>query len=139
MLPGAIPGQWWEFRDRNGPGWCQTDWFVPNWQGRSLVFECKYTWTPVGYTQIEQLYRPVVERALGQAVIGVVVCKVLLAETPTGLIESDLSRVLARALAGEPVVWHWLGAIGRRPTLPTHRRPSRPSHHSPIALSLLDL
>jgi len=78
-LPGATHGQWWEFWDANGRGFCQTDLILE--VGKVLVvLEVKYTWTPVGHSQLELLYLPVLRKATGREVIGLVVCKKLVPE-----------------------------------------------------------
>lgn len=78
-LPGATHGQWWEFWDANGRGFCQTDLFLPVGEA-VVVLEVKYTWTPLGHSQLERLYLPVLRMALGRDVIGLVVCKKLIPE-----------------------------------------------------------
>ena len=102
-------GQWFEFRDRNGPGWCQPD-FIRLDLANVAVLECKYTWTTEGHSQIEQLYRPVLERALALPVIGVVVCKVLRPGMPKDIaVAPSLASALELAVGGRRVVWHWIG------------------------------
>jgi len=79
MLPGATHGQWWEFWDANGRGVCQTDLFLTVGDA-VVVVEVKYTWTLVGHGQLENLYLPVLRKATGREVIGLVACKKLVPE-----------------------------------------------------------
>jgi hypothetical protein len=108
-VPGAEHGLWWQFRDRAGHGWCQTD-LVVRGARRTLVLEAKLTWTWRGHTQIGQLYRPVLEAALGLPVVGVVVCRTLRPETSAvAAVRGTLREAVAAALEGRHAVWHWLG------------------------------
>lgn len=107
-LPQAERGVWFEFRDLNGPGCCQVDLLMP--RGSALVvLEAKYTWVAEGHTQIEKLYRPVVELATGRPVIGLVVCKVLVPRMPVRVFQA-LDEALDCAAGGAPCALHWLGA-----------------------------
>ena len=109
---GAVRGQWWEFEDANGHGWCQTDVLLRPDDDCAIVQECKYSWTLDGHVQLERLYLPVVQRALGvTSVIGIVVCKRLVPEmTLQGVtIASTLQGALNSAASGRRVAWHWLG------------------------------
>lgn len=107
-LPQAKHGQWWQFVDRNGPGYCQTDLLLKTELGL-FVLEVKYTWTLAGHGQLSKLYRPVVEKALGQPVGLVQVCKKLLPETPRQTIRLSLKEALALAASGAPAVLSWIG------------------------------
>lgn len=100
----AIHGQWFQFRDANGWGKCQTDFLIFG-EKAVWVLESKYTWVSEGHSQINQLYRPVVEKTYGLPVIGVVICKVLTSETK---IYHKVVSDLADAYDG--VVLHWIGA-----------------------------
>lgn len=107
-LPGAIHGQWFEFRDRNGPGWCQPDLFLElNWG--ILVLEAKYTWVPEGFTQMERLYKPVLEKIFCKPVQGVQICKVLTPEARAFPIVSEFSEAAILAARGCRVTLHYLG------------------------------
>lgn len=131
-LPGALHGQWFEFADRNGRGWCQPD-LIRNLGDALLVLEAKFTWVPDGQRQIDQLYRPVVERAWGLPVLGVVVCKVLAPGATDVAVTGDLAVATALARQHRPVVLHWLGSgpltgmgttCPSAPALPTGPRPA---------------
>ena len=111
---GALPrferGIWFEFEDRNGPGYCQVDFLSDEVAGDAVVLECKYSWTELGHLELETLYRPVVERALGVEVFGIVVCKNL----AEGMREAgarvfgEASSALAFAKSGGRSVRQWL-------------------------------
>lgn len=104
-LPSAMHGQWFEFWDANGRGWCQPD-FLLRVGETIVVLECKYTWTPLGRGQIGQLYKPVVEAAFGARAVGVVVCKHLIPEAPKSV--PGLEEAIRLAVAGKESVLHWL-------------------------------
>lgn len=109
-MPEALRGQWFEFEDQNGRGFCQTDLLLPITFGRVAVLECKYTWTWEGLTELEQLYLPVVREALKKDVIGLMVCKKL---TPnSGQVSGSLGEALQAAAGGKPAVWHWISGVG---------------------------
>lgn len=129
-LPRAKHGQWFRFTDRAGHGHCQPDLIIETEAGLA-VLEAKYTWTEAGHRQIDRLYRPVLEKATGKLILGIVVCKVLTAETPTRWICRTLEAALARAGCGLPTVLHWIGS-GLEPL----RLPPSRSH---LASSLADL
>ena len=108
-VAGAQASLWWEFRDRAGPGVCQTDLLLVG-KRSALVLECKYTCTDAAWVQLEQLYGPVVGRALGLPVLLVQVCKVLTPEA--GDVTSDLAEAVEFARRGRRPVLHWCG-VGR--------------------------
>lgn len=142
-VPGALHGQWWEFCDAAGKGFCQTD-LVLEFEAFTLVLESKYTWTSVGHSQISQLYAPVLELALTKPVVGIVVCKVLTAGLPPDArVFGELgSALVAARRTAAPVVLHWLGKGGLGPwntnTVPVahSRLASRPSSHYPALSDL---
>ncbi len=108
-LPSAKHGQWFEFQDRNGKGWCQTDLLIELPDG-VLVLESKYSWVPEGHTQLENLYRPVVERVWQKPMLGVQVCKNLAVGCRIETV-MRLDDALAVAKQRRPVVLHWLGNV----------------------------
>lgn len=115
----AIRGQWWQFKDANGPGICQTD-FVIFGEAWTAILESKHTWTAEGMEQLEQLYMPVVEMATNKKVLGVQVCKHLSPHC-SGPIYNTLESAVIAARTGynlgygshyEPtrlVTLHWRG------------------------------
>lgn len=119
-LPGATHGQWFEFEDSAGHGWCQPDLFICGTEA-IWVLEAKYTWKRGAQAQISRLYKPVLERVFGLPVRGIVVCKVLTRETPQGAICRSLEEAKARSAGPLPVVLHWIGA-GLEPLLARARQ-----------------
>ncbi len=108
-VPQAQHGQWFEFQDRAGLGWCQADLLLKTKVGIA-VLEAKYTWTPDGHKQVERLYIPVVEKVYNCPAFGMVVCRVLTSDTPRDWIRRDLATALERAACCLPTVLHWIGA-----------------------------
>lgn len=126
----AIHGQWFEFEDLNGRGWCQVDWIVPWSEGTLVVLECKLTWTPEAFRQLGGLYVPIVEKVWGCEVLGLQVCRNLVPGL-SSVVVGDLERGVEVAKAGREACWHWLGS-GRRPP-----RPRRMVAHLGLADALL--
>ncbi len=108
-VPRGVHGQWFEFADSAGHGWCQPDLFLVE-EEAIYVLESKYTWKRTANGQIANLYKPVLEMVFGKPVRGIVVCKVLTSETPRGSICRTLDEAKARAAGPLPVVLHWIGA-----------------------------
>lgn len=108
VCPGAAHGPWFEFQDKRGRGWCQPDVMFEGTHS-VLVLEAKYTWTEVGHTQIEQLYVPVLTRAIGKPTFGVQVCKNLAGRSAGIVVVTDIRSAIAVAKSGRRVVWHWMG------------------------------
>lgn len=104
---GCQHGRWFEYRDGGGIGYCQPDILLP-WQGRVVVLECKYTWTPVARQQLDLLYRPVIEKVTDRETLGIVVCKRLLPDVRLSAICHSIEEALARSHRGDAVL-HWIG------------------------------
>ncbi len=127
---GGVHGQWFEFQDSRGHGWCQPDLFFER-DGVVFVLEAKYTWTEAGYRQLECLYKPVLGFALRKRVFGMVVCKVLLPKMEIAHLCRDLDSACEAAASGGRVALHWIGA-GLEPL----RRGCAPGHLATPALHL---
>lgn len=109
-LPVALHGQWIRFGDRNGLGFAQPD-FLLELGDRMVVLETKYTWVAEGHSQIELLYRPLVEEIWGKPVLGIVVAKVLTPDCRQLPVFGSLDKALEAGLQGaRSVVWHWIGS-----------------------------
>ena len=120
-IPGAKHGQWYQFQDKNGLGWCQPDFVAFILEDSTyLVLECKHTWTAEGHSQLEKLYLPVLkmvdstsagETCEPRRFLGIQVCKHL----APGMQGIEVARNLGDAyrLAGEGarVAWHWIGGV----------------------------
>ena len=120
----VLYGQWFEYEDRAGHGWGQSDFLIraaPGEVSESIVvLESKYTWTPEGHEQIERLYTPLVEAIWQIPVRGVVVCKNLLDQKAMkGIVVCEkLCEAQALARNHSKVVWHWLGGYMSEPFEP---------------------
>jgi len=73
-LPEANHGQWFEYEDDNGKGYCQTD-LIISFEDHLAVLECKLSNVESAYRQLNELYLPVVRRAYGRRVAGIVVTR----------------------------------------------------------------
>lgn len=111
-IPGAKAGQWFEFADVNGLGWCQPDVLLAPWPGGPIVVvECKLSDVPESITQISALYRPVVCSALGRPVFGLRIAKYL--RPDSGQVVRSLGEAFAvweRAPLALPLL-HWSGRL----------------------------
>lgn len=107
-IPQAQTGLWFEYIDAHGKGWCNPD-LVIDLGDCLAVLECKRTERLQAQSQILDLYKPVMELALGRAVIGVQVTKFLTQMTDITQVTPRLVEALARARSGEVPTLHWLG------------------------------
>jgi hypothetical protein len=64
----VIHGQWYEYEDRRGLGWCQPDILILPDDKRDfiIVIECKLKSTRKAWVQLNYLYRPVLEKIYPQ-------------------------------------------------------------------------
>ena len=108
-LPLAEHGPWFEFVDKNGAGWCQPDYILSFRPRFMVVLECKLSWTFDAIEQLDDLYRPVVEKAFGIPSIGVVVTKNLANFPGYWKVRPTLEAAIQAARADQISVWHWLG------------------------------
>lgn len=131
-LPLARHGQWFQFIDENGHGWCQTDLLLEFLQAVFIV-ESKYTWTPQGHFQVERLYQPVVARAFGKPAFGLVICRALRDESEmTGVMVCNRLMDGLAWCQHKQVALHWLGeAPFLRVDPGTHLGPAI-SPHTPV-------
>lgn len=106
MLRGGTAGQWFQYQDERGLGWCQPDLFTADVE-RLVVIECKLTWTSEAREQITHLYCPILEHIYGKPVVGVIVAKNLTAATPRERVVWDMPAALALATRRTPAVLHW--------------------------------
>lgn len=106
--PLAKHGQWIKFEDQNGLGWAQPDILFPH-LGELYILEAKYTWVPEAHTQIELLYKPLLECIFSRRAFGIVICKVLTIVAKRHEIVNTIDRAMAVAPASVPVL-HWIGS-----------------------------
>jgi hypothetical protein len=104
-LSDVKAGVWIEFRDRNGTGFAQPDFFLPG-PHSVLVFESKLTETDGGYSQIAALYRPLLRHIYQRPVVGILVCKTLI-RRPDRLISAPAE--LLDTTEEATYLWHFLG------------------------------
>jgi len=108
-LPGSIHGQWFEFEDQDGFGYCQTDLIFPL-GGMNVVIEAKYTLVPGAHSKLASLYIPVVSQAFGGEACGVVVVKNLDPRYRRGRIYTDIQAAAVASLeSGYPTLIQWSG------------------------------
>jgi hypothetical protein len=109
-LKGSILGQWFEFEDALGHGYCQTDLLFSRLPDFMIVVECKYTLVPGAHSKLSSLYIPIVEKALGCRAAGVVVVKNLDPRYRRGRIFTALGPAAEAALeSGYPTLLQWSG------------------------------
>lgn len=129
-LPQAKHGQWFEYSDHNGSGWCQPDLLLDLPNG-VLVLEVKYTWTAAAYVQLEGLYLPVVGKARSKPCRGMMVCRNLVdsGQMAGVYVTGDFVRACTVAASGGRVALQWLG----KSPLWTPAAIPAPSHRAPVA------
>lgn len=101
-FPDLVTGQWFEYVDANGRGWCETDHYLV-FEDQVILFECKLTQTHVAFLQMDELYKPILRKIYGKPVTGVQVCKHL---TERGRSITDVREALIRP--GSNLLWHCL-------------------------------
>lgn len=106
-------GQWFEYEDQNGHGYCQVD-FLRRTSDATVVLEAKLSWLPEAHQQISHLYGPVLEWIWGVPVIGVVVAKRLVPGM-NAAIAHNLPTALEAARAVSRVALHWPGKTSLYP------------------------
>lgn len=118
-IPTAWHGKWFEFVDAGGVGVCQPD-LLLRVGDVMVILEAKYTWVAEGHSQINWLYKPVVEAAFGMRAVGLVVCKNLTPNAPKAFDDLDSAIKAAIVNPTKPIVLHWIaGLIGPRPKIST--------------------
>lgn len=107
----AEHGPWINFQDKNGPGWAQPDFLIEfPFSDAILILESKYTWVREAYSQIEQLYKPLIQHIYNKPAFGIVVAKVLTPDCRQLPIFRSLDEAaIAACSEGKTVLWHWLG------------------------------
>lgn len=132
----ARHGQWFQFIDANGHGYCQTD-LLLEFPQAMVVLEAKYTWTPQGHFQIDRLYKPVVEKAFGRPCFGLVVCKKLCDGMGETMVVSRLDEAIHWA-SRKRVALHWMGGeqFLRLPAPGPHLGPVIPAYLSLLAQNI---
>lgn len=108
QFPQSLHGQWFEYEDRSGHGYCQPDLIVSFLPRCLMVFEVKYTLNAEAFLQLNDLYLPVVKVAMNAPVFGCVVARNLVPSS--GMVVSDLGDAVSWAIKnGDVPVLHWVG------------------------------
>ena len=105
--PKAKHGQWFEFWDRNGRGFCQPDIIFLS-GGNVYIVEVKLTNIEKAQAQLTELYIPVVSKALESPARGIIVTKYVTRVTDATLIANTLTEAIARTQLVIPVL-HYIG------------------------------
>ena len=122
-IGNVLRGQWFEFFDANGHGYCQPDILVIR-RDDVVVLECKLTEVDEAEAQLEDLYVHVVRRVYKLPVKGIVVARHLTRLTNTARVYDGLQAALQASdgtLPGHSPILHW---IGRGPI--DHKGPAEP-------------
>jgi hypothetical protein len=103
----VLHGQWFQFNDGAGEGYCQTDILVFN-KDVVFVLECKLTWTEGARDSLLGLYVPIVSKAFRKEARGIVACENLVRGMPwTTKIVSSMDEALQASSVWPSVVLHW--------------------------------
>lgn len=105
-LPSAKHGQWFEFADANGKGFCQPDLLLAH-AGQLFILEAKLKNAEEAHRQLEGLYKPVVEMALSQRPYGFAVVRSARGIPRWMEYWQILPQALEGAAAGRLGALHW--------------------------------
>lgn len=110
-LPEATHGQWFEFSDGNGHGYCQTDLLMPFLPHFIAIIEIKYTLVPNAFSKMLDLYIPVVSKAMGCPVAGIIAVKNLeYAYCEDNFVFAELPGAANASYRQQyPTILHWRG------------------------------
>lgn len=102
---GIEHNPWMSYRDASGTTqFCCPDGLIIDSKFEFiLVLEIKLTWTPEATVKLQELYCPVVARALGVPAKGLVICRNLLPDSPR-----PQSSLTFAAMSATPL-YQWLG------------------------------
>ena len=93
--------------DANGPGYACMD-LVAQHQGIVVAIECKLSYTPEAFVQLERLYFPILRHVYRAPVRGIQLVKHVSRDVPPGLLCDSLEKALRYPPDAIPVL-HWLG------------------------------
>lgn len=107
---GLTFGQWFEYHDANGRGYAQVDMMLYDISKDIYVIgEIKLTDTPAARKQLDALYIPVVEMAMGTRAVGMVIARNLTSASATSEIFDKFIEAARCAQQGRQALWHYLG------------------------------
>lgn len=125
-LEGGIRGQWFQYEDENGPGYCQPDIIYPFLPDFFAIIEVKYTLVPGAHQKLNQLYIPVASLALKAPCAGVVIVKNLDPRYRRGKIYTDLRTAAEISFhRGYPTLLQWAGQVLVHPEYPSFKISAR--------------
>lgn len=102
----GVAGQWFEFEDDNGHGYCQVDFLLKE---EKAVLEVKLTEVEAARQELRDLYIPVLRYIYGPLVRGVVVARHLTRETDLDRVCDSLPLALIVARTRGIPTLHWIG------------------------------
>lgn len=102
----GVAGQWFEFEDDNGHGYCQIDFLL---EEEKAVLEVKLTEVEAARQELTDLYLPVLRHIYGPNVRGIVVARHLTRETDLDRVCDSLPLALIVARTRGIPTLHWIG------------------------------
>ena len=102
----GVHGQWFEFHDRNGKGYAQTDVLLFTHEA-TFVVECKLGNILAGQLQILELYKPILEFVYRRPAYGIVLARHLTENPSPELTVGSLHDAMRLARSGEIAVLQW--------------------------------
>lgn len=108
-FPLAFHGQWYEFEDSAGRGFCQPDIVIPC-DAFVVCVEVKLSAQDSAWLQARGLYKPILEMVYRKPCVCIVATKFLRAGRAADCIEERLADAIttAHVLNVQPL-WHWIG------------------------------
>ncbi len=105
---GISLGQWFEYCDVNGRGYCQVDVLIYRVADDSYVAcEIKLTDTPSAQQQLQLLYLPVIQAATNRRVSAMIIARNVTPQSRD--IHDDFRNAVRASIDGIVPVWHFLG------------------------------
>jgi len=97
----VLYGQWYNYKDRRGEGYCQSDIVILPHKGKKeiIIMECKLKSRKIAQIQLRYLYRPIIQHLYPDSpIIMVQVCKFLNKELK-GVIIDDTNDLYKQNLS----------------------------------------
>lgn len=108
FLPHATHGQWFEYHDFNGRGYCQTDMYFRS-HGSLFILEAKLSDVEHARDQLDYLYLPVVGEALRARPLGIIVTRYVTKVPSHMKVCFTLEEAMSLASRKHFPIWHWRG------------------------------
>lgn len=107
--PLAFHGQWYEFEDASGHGFCQPDIVIPQ-KDFVVCVEVKLSAQDSAWLQARGLYKPILEYVYRKPCVCIVATKFLRVGRTAETIEERLADAITSAhVLGIQPLWHWIG------------------------------